>query len=101
MLSQESSMGTQPSRTAFIVLPLETGHPLMAEELESTLALYMHRRDITGRTKSFYDEDAEDGTEHGVRIDVSGLDNSAWETMLDDIEYLGNELYGNIRIDQG
>lgn len=89
------------SITAFFILPFQTGDLVEAEQLKSTLDLYMHRRDIAGRTKSFYDEDAPDGIEYGVRLEAQNLSQAAWETMQSELQELCTMLYGNIRIDQG
>lgn len=93
------------TRTLFVILPYAHAGMLEAEELERTLKLMLHRRQVQFTSRSYWD-DGEYETEYGVRLDIrtarpTDESDPDFNLLVGEIVMVTSQLYGSIRIQLG
>lgn len=71
------------------------GHPLLMETMEHQLRVFLGENNVHGTVRWYYDEFVEDGTEYGVRIDVSNMSSTQWDQFKEEVLSYCVSLHGD------
>lgn len=82
---------------AFILI--HDGYPARAAGLELVLREMFDTLRINGTANWYYDEFVENGTEYGVRVEVSDISADTWQQLLIAIERYASKMYGEVSVE--
>lgn len=78
---------------AYIIL--NEGYPTLVGGLALVLNETFRNMEINATADWYFDDDVEDGTEYGVKVEVTGISQSEWNGLLTAINDFCTEQYGH------